>query len=99
MFIILNLCYPQFLFFSVGPVFDLAAMGNYQPTPLDKGGNPVNSSGGVTCRYCGKREPCMAKLLVHERKHTGEKPFKCDACGKGFKSRSNLRSHMVVHLT
>lgn len=34
---------------------------------------------------------------MHERLHTGERPFECQICGRGFCESGNLRKHLRVH--
>ena len=37
------------------------------------------------------------QLIIHERIHTGEKPYHRIICGEGITSRSNLIVHERIH--
>jgi len=54
-------------------------------------------SGKHSCSYCPKKYQRVGDLIVHERTHTGEKPFVCDVCGNAFTSLRSLRLHSEQH--
>ena len=45
------------------------------------------------CNYCPRKLKTEIILKLHERYHTGEKPFKCSICGNGYVSKQRLLQH------
>ena len=49
------------------------------------------------CSYCHKGFNKNFDLAQHVRSHTGERPYQCVICGRGFAQKSNVKKHMTTH--
>ncbi|XP_040072235.2 zinc finger protein 2 [Ixodes scapularis] len=49
------------------------------------------------CSYCPYSSYCRVRVVLHERTHTGERPFRCQSCGKAFSQKSQLTVHQAIH--
>lgn len=61
----------------------------------------VNGQPTYWCRWkgCERDKPFSAQymLVLHMRKHTGEKPNECYMCFKSYSRLENLKTHMRTH--
>ncbi|KAL6463285.1 hypothetical protein MHYP_G00276760 [Metynnis hypsauchen] len=52
----------------------------------------------VSCEVCKKVFPSSFHLKLHSRTHSEEYiKFFCELCGKGFRQKATLQTHMTVH--
>lgn len=47
------------------------------------------------CSYCSSTYTARHKLVIHERRHTGDKPYKCNLCDAGFTNSDALKTHVT----
>ena len=55
------------------------------------------NSATCRCETCGKGFLRRERYVTHVRIHTGEKPFVCAVCSRGYRDRRELKKHQTTH--
>lgn len=58
----------------------------------------VEKGGKISCPQCAYKCQSPAILKIHERTHTGEKPFSCKFCDYKSGQKNNVAKHILVHM-
>ncbi|KAK6629622.1 hypothetical protein RUM43_003439 [Polyplax serrata] len=57
----------------------------------------IDRGGPRKCSMCDY-VAVLHRMIIHERRHTGERPFKCKVCGKSFMANGTLSKHYLTHV-
>ncbi|XP_041730196.2 zinc finger protein with KRAB and SCAN domains 8-like [Coregonus clupeaformis] len=92
---------------SVGPsnshgriLFDQVLNSNDRARAQAQGGGATSGNSKekrFLCMFCNKGFSCLQKVEIHQKVHTGVKPYSCTQCHMRFAQARDLKRHQRVH--
>uniref|UniRef100_A0A1I8NL25 C2H2-type domain-containing protein n=1 Tax=Musca domestica TaxID=7370 RepID=A0A1I8NL25_MUSDO len=59
--------------------------------------NMTEDQSKLLCKECGKNAKTLGALRKHMHRHEAKRKFKCTICDRGFRGRTDLRTHLASH--
>ncbi|XP_052321091.1 zinc finger protein with KRAB and SCAN domains 3-like isoform X5 [Oncorhynchus keta] len=81
-------------------LFDQVLNSNDRARAQAQGGGATSGNGKekrFLCMFCNKGFSCLQKVEMHQRVHTGVKPYSCTQCHMRFAQARDLKRHQRVH--
>ncbi|XP_029605045.1 zinc finger and SCAN domain-containing protein 21-like [Salmo trutta] len=81
-------------------LFDQVLNSNDRTRAQTQGGGATSDNSKdkrFLCMFCNKGFSCSQKVEIHQRVHTGVKPYSCTQCDMRFAEAGSLKRHQRVH--